>query len=78
MIGSGSMLFMQNLMASVFWGQMAGCVHVEVDFQHMHLSEYSCGNTTAYGAVSAFSALLFVSQLALVVCVVLWRGELIV
>jgi hypothetical protein len=68
------MLLMLNLMTSIYWGQLSHCLKLPYELQ---LAQYSCSNYSAYGVTSAFAALLFVSQTALVSSIVLWRAELI-
>ncbi len=43
-----------NLETAVFWGQLSHCKHLRTAYHG-----YSCDDTDAYGAVSAFASLLF-------------------
>jgi len=72
LIGVSGMLAMVNLMAAIFWGQLSGCVAVAAD-----IPGYTCTNTGTYSAVSFFSVLLFLSQVAFTGAVAMWRGEVI-
>lgn len=60
-----------NFMTAVFWGQLSRCTTGIV------ITGYSCTNPTAYGAISAFSVLIFLLQMAIFVALVMWRNELI-
>jgi hypothetical protein len=66
------MMLLLNFMTAVYWGQLSHCETLDIS-----VSQYSCSNTVAYGAVSAFSVLLFLVQLPFTAMVVLYRGELI-
>lgn len=68
-------MLMNNLMTGIYWGQLSHCIDFSAAYDFM--AQYDCGNTTAYGAVSAFAVLLFLAQAALVTVIVVWRSELI-
>jgi len=72
MIGVGTMMTILNFMNSIFWGQLSGCQQVKV-----HITQYSCDNPAAYGAVCTFSVFLFLSQGFFTVAATFWREELI-
>jgi len=72
LIGVSGMLAAVNLMASIFWGQLSGCVAVVEE-----IPGYSCTSPGAYTAVCVFSVFLFLSQVAFTGAVVTWRGEII-
>jgi hypothetical protein len=63
---------MLNFMTAIYWGQLSKCT-VTLPFQG-----YSCSNRAAYGAVSAFSVLIFLTQVAICGAIIFWRNELIV
>jgi hypothetical protein len=64
---------MLNFMTAIYWGQLSKCT-VSLNY----FQGYSCSNRTAYGAVSAFSVLIFLTQIAICGAIILWRNELIV
>lgn len=59
-------------MTAIFWAQLSHCKHISSS-----LAGYSCDNTTAYGAVSAFAVLLLLSQSVFTASLILWRDEFI-
>jgi hypothetical protein len=78
LIGCASGLSLLNFVNGVYWGQLSHCtILVGAGAGSSGLSQYSCSNPTAYGAVSAFSVLLFVSQAAMAGFLVVWRAALI-
>ena len=72
LIGCASGLSVLNFTNGVYWGQLSHC-----DRSVGGSTQYSCTNPTAYGAVSAFSVLLFVSQAIMACFLVAWRGALL-
>jgi hypothetical protein len=72
LLGSSAMMAVLNLMTGVFWGQLSGC-----KVSHADLAGYTCTNTTAYGAVSAFAVLLFLAQVAFTAALFMWRADFI-
>ncbi len=60
-----------NLTTGIFWGELSNCDRT------LKAAQYSCENTVAYGAVSAFAVLLFLTQLAFTIGLVVFRGEFI-
>lgn len=60
-----------NFMTAIYWGGLSRCTR-GIDF-----IGYSCRNPPAYGAICAFSVLIFLLQSAICAAVVLWRNELI-
>jgi hypothetical protein len=71
LIGVTATMSALNFMTAIFWGQLSRCTKGVV------LTGYSCTNPTAYGAVCAFSVLIFLLQAAICGAIVLWRNELI-
>lgn len=59
-------------LTSVYWGQLSKC-----DKLSYSISQYSCSNRIAYGAVCAFAVLMFLIQFAFTTALILWRGDLI-
>jgi len=59
-------------MTAVFWGQLSHCTPIAET-----IAQYSCTNTVAYGAVSAFSVILFLFQSAVVLTIIYYRAEFI-
>ena len=74
MIGVSTMMSLLNFMNSIFWGQLSGCQPVP---SHIHITQYSCENPAAYGAVCTFSVFLFLSQGFFTVGATIWKDELI-
>jgi hypothetical protein len=72
LIGVTAMLVTLSLMTAIFWGQLRNCEAVSSS-----IDQYSCTQKVAYGAVSAFAAMLFVVQSVFFGALVSWRGELI-
>lgn len=66
------MMTFLNFMTAIYWGQLSRCESLTYS-----ISQYSCSNRSAYGAVSAFSVFLFLLNGAFTVGVILWRGELV-
>lgn len=62
-----------NLTTAIYWGQLSQCDRS----LNEKAPQYSCEDTTAYGAVAAFASMLFTIQLMLTVVMFLWRGDLI-
>lgn len=62
---------MLSFMTAVFWGQLSRCEEL------VGVTQYSCTNKVAYGAVCAFAVILFLLQGAFTAGVIMWRGELI-
>ena len=60
-----------NFMTSIYWGQLSNCI------QFGGIRGYTCNNRSAYGAVSAFSVLIFLNQIVICVAVILWKNDLI-
>ena len=65
------MITILSFMTAVFWGQLSQCEAL------VGITQYTCTNKVAYGAVSAFAVILFLLQGGFTAIVVLWRGELI-
>lgn len=61
-----------NFMTAVYWGQLSKCQILEES-----VLQYSCSQKTAYGAVSAFAVLLFLSQIVFGSAIIHWKGELV-
>lgn len=61
-----------SLQTAVYWGQLANCEDIKGS-----IDQYSCDNTSAYGAVSAFASIMFIFLLVSTVLTVLWRDDLI-
>lgn len=59
-------------MTAIYWGQLSNCEPIDRDIE-----QYSCTQRTAYGVVSAFAAMLFVSQLLFLGALILWKGEVV-
>ena len=72
LIGALCPLAFLNMMNGVYWGQLSHCTVGVVG-----LSQYTCTNPTAYGAVSVFSVLIFLMQSMLIYVIISWRGALI-
>ena len=72
LIGSSSGITFLNLMTAIFWGQLSKCKAIALS-----IAQYTCTNTTAYGAVCAFAVFIFLTQLTFTSSTILWRGELI-
>ena len=72
LIGSTTMIALLNLMTAIYWGQLSGCKGINGT-----LAGYSCSNTSAYSAVSAFASLLFIVDLAFTASLVVWRDDFI-
>ena len=64
---------MLNFMTAIYWGELSKC-----DYSGSASRGYSCKNKGAYGAVSAFSVLIFLTQFAICGAIIFWRNELIV
>ena len=67
-MGVSATMSVLNFMTAIYWGQLSRCT--------IDTSMY-CRNPAAYGAVSAFSVLIFLLQSAFCAAMVLWRNELI-
>jgi hypothetical protein len=65
------MMTFLNLTTGIFWGELSFCE------KSLKAAQYSCDNTVAYGAVSAFAVLLFLTQLVFTIGLVVFRGEFI-
>jgi len=72
LIGVSCMICIISFMTSIYWGQLSKCSKIA-----LAISQYTCSNPTAYGAVCFFSVFLFLDQLAFSIAVILWKGELI-
>ncbi len=72
LIGSSCSICALDLITSVYWGQLSKCEKLTYS-----VSQYSCSNKTAYGAVCAFAVLLFLCQFAFSVICIMCKGELI-
>lgn len=72
LIGVSCMMSILDFMTAIYWGQLSKCSKTSA-----LISQYSCSNPTAYGAVCFFAVFLFLVQLAFSVAVILWRSELI-
>ena len=72
LIGAVCPMALLNMMNGIYWGQLSHCT-VGV----AGLSQYTCTNPTAYGAVSVFSVLIFLMQSMLAYVIISWRGSLI-
>ncbi len=66
------MMTILNLMTAVYWGQLSSCQLLSYT-----VSQYSCSNRSAYGAVCFFSVFLFLSQLAFTAGLIIWRDQFI-
>jgi hypothetical protein len=66
-------------MTCVYWANLSHCTPIptSITINGEAPAQYSCDQRTAYGATSAFAALLFISQTVLVTIVVVFRGDLI-
>lgn len=71
LIGTAGMMTILSFMTAVFWGQLSRCEEAS------GITQYTCTNKVAYGAVCAFSIILFLLQGAFTAGVAVWRGELI-
>mmetsp|Transcript_12235 Transcript_12235/g.18524 ORF Transcript_12235/g.18524 Transcript_12235/m.18524 type:complete len:187 (+) Transcript_12235:86-646(+) len=72
LIGVAAMMAVLSLMTAIYWGQLSNCEVVSEE-----IDQYSCSQKAAYGAVSAFAAMLFIAQSVFFGAVIIWRGELI-
>ncbi len=66
------MMTMLNFMTAIYWGQLSHCETITTN-----VSQYTCYNRSAYGAVSFFAVVLFLLQLGFTGGAIVWRGELI-
>lgn len=66
------MMTVLNFMTAIYWGQLSKCESVATT-----VAQYSCTNPDAYGAVCAFSVMMFLVQLFFTGGSIMWRGELI-
>ncbi len=66
------MMAIISLMTAVFWGQLSNCEPVAEEIE-----QYSCSQHAAYGAVSAFAAMLFVTQFVFMGALILWKSEIV-
>ena len=73
LMGCSGMITILSLMTAIFWGQLSNC---ELLREGDEVGQYSCSNTTAYGAVCFFSSVMFVVQVATTYGLVIWRDEL--
>ncbi len=67
------MMTLLNFSTAIYWGQLSHCQPLG----GIPIAQYSCSQKSAYGAVSAFAVLLFLTQLVFTSAVILWRAELI-
>lgn len=74
LIGTSGMLTILSFMTAVYWGQLSRC---DEYYSAYNITQYTCANKAAYGAVCAFSVILFLLQGAFTVVVVIARGDLI-
>lgn len=72
LIGSSAMITILNFMTAIYWGNLSKCEVISDD-----LAGYSCDNSSAYGAVSAFAVLLFLIQSIITSGLIIFRNELI-
>jgi len=72
LIGASVMITLLNFMMSVYWGQLSKCQVLSSS-----VAQYSCSNPDAYGAVCAFSVMMFLVNVAFTSLMIMWRGELI-
>ena len=72
LIGASVMIMLLNFMTSVYWGQLSKCQVVTSS-----VAQYSCSNPDAYGAVCAFSVMMFLANVVFTTLIIMWRGELI-
>ena len=72
LIGASVMITLLNFMTSVYWGQLSKCQVVTAS-----VPQYSCSNPDAYGAVCAFSVMMFLVNMGFTSVLIMWRGELI-
>jgi len=72
LLGCSTMMTMLSLMTAVYWGQLSKCEDTTDS-----ISQYTCSNRIAYGAVSTFATLLFIVQLIFTGAMIQWRAELI-
>jgi hypothetical protein len=71
LIGTSGMITILSFMTAVFWGQLSNCDRL------VGITQYTCTNKVAYGAVCAFAVILFLLQGAFSAAVIVWRGDLI-
>lgn len=61
-----------NLLTAIYWGQLSKCTSFD-----QSISQYSCAQPDAYGAVCAFAVFLFLTQVPFTYLLYMWRGVLI-
>ena len=61
-----------SLMTAVYWGQLSKC-----EITKLSISQYSCDNKVAYGAVSLFATLLFLIQTIFTGSLIGWYDDVI-
>ena len=61
-----------SLMTAVYWGQLSKC-----EITKLSISQYSCDDKVAYGAVSAFATLLFLIQTIFTGSLIGWNEDII-
>jgi hypothetical protein len=79
-LGASSVLLMVALQASIFWGQYSNCDVVSQDMTGAAKKGYigvECSHPTAMSALCAFSVLLFLSHLLLIVVLLLYKEQLL-
>eukprot|EP00608_Synchroma_pusillum_P005517 CAMPEP_0198429690 /NCGR_PEP_ID=MMETSP1452-20131203/8989_1 /TAXON_ID=1181717 /ORGANISM="Synchroma pusillum, Strain CCMP3072" /LENGTH=194 /DNA_ID=CAMNT_0044150107 /DNA_START=11 /DNA_END=595 /DNA_ORIENTATION=+ len=72
LIGASTGLTILSLMTAVYWGQLGECETTKTN-----IDQYSCDNKSGYRAVSAFASLLFITQFAFTILVVVWKDNVI-
>ena len=72
LIGCSCMETALSLMTAVYWGQLSKC-----EITKLSISQYSCDNKVAYGAVSAFATLLFLIQTIFTGSLIGWNEDII-
>ena len=72
LIGCSCMETALSLMTAVYWGQLSKC-----EITKLSISQYSCEDKVAYGAVSAFATLLFLIQTIFTGSLIGWNEDII-
>ena len=65
---------MLNFTTGVYWGQLSKCQVLPTNLQVDH---YTCTSPILYGAISALTILVFISQLSVFLLLMLWRDVFI-
>ena len=72
LMGCSMMITILSLMTAIYWGQLSKC-----EMTNYSISQYTCTNKLAYGAISALATLIFVIQIVFTGFLFSWGSEFI-